>query len=110
MLTNNTLEGFFEFEFENGQVITGKQLKAVYDDGHTFIHIDLTDTHFSPEITLFNGSELNPIRGGIIRIDNNSSMSTLVSIQKDNKPEVLKDGYYYHASGTRYWGIIVKPI
>ncbi len=31
------------------------------------------------KITLFNGNELDRIRGGVIRIDNNSTKSTLVA-------------------------------
>ncbi|HCQ8189593.1 TPA: hypothetical protein OL930_003715, partial [Proteus mirabilis] len=45
-----------------------------------------------------------------IRIDNNSTKSTLVAEGPSKKPEQLKAGYYYHASGTTGWDIIVKPI
>ncbi len=103
-------KAFFDLPFENGKEITDKELKAAYDAGHTFIHIDLSDAHFSPQITLFNGNELDRIRGGVIRIDNNSTKSTLVAEGPSKKPEQLKAGYYYHASGTTGWGIIVKPI
>ncbi|HID5224628.1 TPA: hypothetical protein ACXEMW_003231 [Proteus mirabilis] len=103
-------KAFFDLPFENGKKITDTELKAAYDAGHSFIRIDLTDGHFAPEVTLFNGSELDRIRGGIIRIDNNSTQSILVAEGPSKKPEQLKAGYYYHASGTTGWSILIKPI
>lgn len=55
-------KAFFDLPFENGKDITDKELKAAYDAGHTFIHIDLSDAHFSPQITLFNGNEFDAPR------------------------------------------------
>lgn len=67
-------------------------------------------SHGSLFIYLMSNHELDRIRGGVIRIDNNSTKSTLVAEGPSKKPEQLKAGYYYHASGTTGWDIIVKPI
>nr|WP_314263738.1 hypothetical protein [uncultured Moellerella sp.] len=106
------LEGFFELPFENGKPITDKQLKDAYDKGHYNIHIDLTDELFSPEITLFDSNELGTLQGGVIHIDNKSSKSTQIASAPGKKPEQLRGGYFYSASGNKNtgWNITVKSI
>lgn len=112
MMTELKLKNFFEFPFQHNQRITDKQLKAVYDEGHPFIHIILTDTHFSPEIILFNDNGLDEILGGVIHIENNSSKTTKVASGTTREPEPVRKNHYYSAVGNKDtgWLINIKPI
>lgn len=72
-------EGFIQLSFENGQDITAQQFNNEYDKGHFFIYIELKNNQFSPKINLPNADTLDPLRGSIIKIVNESTCSSIVS-------------------------------
>lgn len=74
----NILDGFVEMSFENGKDITAQQIDAEYVKGNNFLYIELTDNKFAPNINLPNSNSLDPLKGSIIKIVNNSAhLSTL---------------------------------
>ncbi|WP_066752871.1 hypothetical protein, partial [Proteus myxofaciens] len=98
------IEGFYEFSFENGQEITAQELKAIYDKKNYFINIDLTEERFSPKITLFSATELNEAPGGIIRIDNQSSKTSLLVWDPNSQPIKVMPGDTCSVHGTKNYG------